>query len=199
MQIKYSSFLCNAVQNNSTLHCIQHYNTERRSDFGYWKHAPYFALMGELSGIPSENLGKNWPALRGQYNATNYSSHGKILIIIFPQAEWRVEETQPPKEWPQNGAVKFSNYGTRYREGLDLVVKDININIKGGEKVNTHPKVTFPQKIISYICFIYQWCHKRNISSSVGESHGFHSSISWPSNTIILTVSLFDTSFRLGS
>ena len=120
--------------------------------------------MGELSGIPSENLGKNWPYLRGQYNATNYSSHGKILIIIFPQAEWRVEETQPPKEWPQNGAVKFSNYGTRYREGLDLVVKDININIKGGEKVNTHPKVTFQKQ--SFRTFVSYTAHKKFMNTS---------------------------------
>ena len=29
----------------------------------------------------------------------------------------------PPKEWPQYGVVKFDNYQTRYRPGLDLVLK----------------------------------------------------------------------------
>ena len=79
-------------------------------------------------------------------------SHSETLIIIFPQAEWRVEETQPPQEWPQKGAVKFSSYGTRYREGLDLVVKDIDINIKGGEKVHIHPQIIVFKTIISYSC-----------------------------------------------
>lgn len=29
----------------------------------------------------------------------------------------------------------LQNYSTRYRPGLDLVVKDLNANIKPGEKV----------------------------------------------------------------
>ena len=32
--------------------------------------------------------------------------------------------------------MQFNNYATRYREGLDLVVKDINIQVKAGEKVS---------------------------------------------------------------
>ena len=33
------------------------------------------------------------------------------------------------------GSVEFKNYGMRYREGLDLVIKAINAKIQGGEKV----------------------------------------------------------------
>jgi len=32
--------------------------------------------------------------------------------------------------------VEMENYGTRYREGLDLVVKGIDCSIKPGEKVS---------------------------------------------------------------
>lgn len=39
------------------------------------------------------------------------------------------------QDWPQEGVVAFNKYATRYREGLDLVVKDINIYINSGEKV----------------------------------------------------------------
>lgn len=37
--------------------------------------------------------------------------------------------------WPEQGLVKFDNYSTRYREELDLVVKNIDINIAPGERV----------------------------------------------------------------
>uniref|UniRef100_A0A452TJ75 Multidrug resistance-associated protein 1 n=1 Tax=Ursus maritimus TaxID=29073 RepID=A0A452TJ75_URSMA len=51
------------------------------------------------------------------------------------EAPWRVEEMTPPSDWPQVGRVEFRDYGLRYRENLDLVLKNINITIDGGEKV----------------------------------------------------------------
>ncbi|XP_060028892.1 multidrug resistance-associated protein 1 isoform X2 [Erinaceus europaeus] len=51
------------------------------------------------------------------------------------EAPWRIQETTPPKSWPQAGRVEFRDYGLRYREDLDLVLKNINITIEGGEKV----------------------------------------------------------------
>lgn len=53
------------------------------------------------------------------------------------EAPWRIQETTPPKSWPQAGRVEFRDYGLRYREDLDLVLKNINITIEGGEKVGT--------------------------------------------------------------
>ncbi|XP_077999979.1 multidrug resistance-associated protein 1-like [Glandiceps talaboti] len=44
-------------------------------------------------------------------------------------------DNRPVEGWPQRGQVEFVNYSTRYREGLDLVIKDINLTIKPGEKV----------------------------------------------------------------
>ncbi|KAG0033926.1 Multidrug resistance-associated protein 1 [Podila clonocystis] len=40
-----------------------------------------------------------------------------------------------PKNWPQDGHVVFRNYSTRYREGLDLVIKNISLDIRAGEKI----------------------------------------------------------------
>lgn len=60
----------------------------------------------------------------------------RFLILPSPrQAPWRVEEMIPPSDWPQVGRVEFRDYGLRYRENLDLVLKNINITIDGGEKV----------------------------------------------------------------
>jgi ABC-type multidrug transport system fused ATPase/permease subunit len=46
-----------------------------------------------------------------------------------------VESNRPAKTWPANGAVEFKNVVMSYRPGLPQVLKKININIKGGEKV----------------------------------------------------------------
>eukprot|EP00069_Balaena_mysticetus_P007077 bmy_05437T0 len=51
------------------------------------------------------------------------------------EAPWRIQEMAPPSNWPQVGQVEFRNYGLRYREDLDLVLKHINVTIDGGEKV----------------------------------------------------------------
>ena len=46
-----------------------------------------------------------------------------------------IESNRPSDDWPSQGHVKFDHYSTRYREGLDLVLKDINVDIPGGTKV----------------------------------------------------------------
>ncbi|XP_038618605.1 multidrug resistance-associated protein 1 isoform X2 [Tachyglossus aculeatus] len=51
------------------------------------------------------------------------------------EAPWQIEETAPAPDWPQEGKVEFRDFGLRYREDLDLVLKNINITIDGGEKV----------------------------------------------------------------
>ncbi|NXF93849.1 MRP1 protein, partial [Eubucco bourcierii] len=51
------------------------------------------------------------------------------------EAEWSVEQTAPASSWPEEGKVEFRGYGLRYREDLDLVLKNINVTINGGEKI----------------------------------------------------------------
>lgn len=47
---------------------------------------------------------------------------------------WETEERVEP-EWPASGAVQFENVDLRYREGLDLVLKQVSFEIRGGEKI----------------------------------------------------------------
>lgn len=51
------------------------------------------------------------------------------------EAEWRkaIESIDP--DWPNYGAVTFENYSTRYRDGLDLVLKGISCQVESGEKI----------------------------------------------------------------
>ncbi|CAI5765932.1 canalicular multispecific organic anion transporter 2 [Podarcis lilfordi] len=51
------------------------------------------------------------------------------------EAPWIIEDKRPPEDWPTRGEVEFANYSVRYRKGLDLVLKDLSLNVKGGEKV----------------------------------------------------------------
>jgi ABC-type multidrug transport system fused ATPase/permease subunit len=48
-------------------------------------------------------------------------------------------ENRPQKwtpNWPQNGLVEFQKYETRYREGLDLVLRGITCSFSPGERVS---------------------------------------------------------------
>ncbi|KAK6202984.1 P-loop containing nucleoside triphosphate hydrolase protein [Scheffersomyces amazonensis] len=42
---------------------------------------------------------------------------------------------KPPLQWPADGEIIFDNYSTRYRENLDLVLKNISLHIKPGEHI----------------------------------------------------------------
>jgi ATP-binding cassette, subfamily C (CFTR/MRP), member 1 len=46
-----------------------------------------------------------------------------------------IPRNRPKASWPTQGAIEFKNYSTRYRPGLDLVLKNIDLSIKGHEKV----------------------------------------------------------------
>ncbi|KAG1678459.1 Multidrug resistance-associated protein 1 [Nymphon striatum] len=51
------------------------------------------------------------------------------------EADWDIAHTEPNKSWPSGGTITFADYQTRYREGLDLVLKGINVDVKSCEKV----------------------------------------------------------------
>lgn len=48
-----------------------------------------------------------------------------------------MEDKKPSPDWPSQGKVEFLDYSVRYREGLDLVLKNLTLSVVGGEKVRT--------------------------------------------------------------
>jgi ATP-binding cassette subfamily C (CFTR/MRP) protein 1 len=46
-----------------------------------------------------------------------------------------IPNKRPSASWPAHGAVSFKNYSTRYRPELDLVLKNINLDLKPKEKI----------------------------------------------------------------
>ena len=62
-----------------------------------------------------------------------------LYLSLMPhthtQAAWETEQTWPLDGWPHSGQVTFDNYSTRYRPGLELVLRGISCTVNAGEKV----------------------------------------------------------------
>jgi ABC-type multidrug transport system fused ATPase/permease subunit len=54
---------------------------------------------------------------------------------LTPEARDVIPDSKTDEAWPQIGKIEFNSYSTRYREGLDLVLKDLSLTIQGGERV----------------------------------------------------------------
>jgi ABC-type multidrug transport system fused ATPase/permease subunit len=68
---------------------------------------------------------------------TNIVSIERILEYTGNEmeAEWTQDKMRMSEAWPQTGNIEFKNYGARYRPGMDLVIRDINISILPQEKI----------------------------------------------------------------
>ena len=104
----------------------------------------------EYDFIPAGWLGL---ALSYSIEMTNYLKHGVRMIATIEAQMNSVErvlfysnnideeaddvkpDTDPnPNEWPSNGNIEIKDVSMRYRDG-PVVLKGINVHIKGGEKV----------------------------------------------------------------
>lgn len=77
------------------------------------------------------------------YLVRTVSEVQNILVSVERVDEYTQKATEAPvetgvvlpKNWPSQGQIVFKNYCARYREGLDLVVKDISFTVAPTEKV----------------------------------------------------------------
>ncbi|KAK3940375.1 hypothetical protein QBC46DRAFT_127013 [Diplogelasinospora grovesii] len=79
----------------------------------------------------------NWIVRQTVEVETNIVSVERVLEYarLPSEAPEIIHGNRPPVSWPSRGEVEFHNYSARYREGLDLVLKNINLDIKSHEKV----------------------------------------------------------------
>ena len=79
----------------------------------------------------------NWIVRQTVEVETNIVSVERVLEYarLPSEAPEIISKHRPPVSWPSKGAVSFDNYSTRYREGLDLVLKNVNLSIKSHEKI----------------------------------------------------------------
>ncbi|KAM0254312.1 hypothetical protein ACHAQJ_006898 [Trichoderma viride] len=79
----------------------------------------------------------NWIVRQTVEVETNIVSVERVLEYarLPSEAPEIIPSKRPSVAWPTKGEVDFKNYSTRYREGLDLVLKNINLDIKTHEKI----------------------------------------------------------------
>lgn len=79
----------------------------------------------------------NWIVRQTVEVETNIVSVERVLEYarLPSEAPEIVPANRPPVSWPPKGALAFNGYSTRYREGLDLVLKNVNLDIKSHEKI----------------------------------------------------------------
>ncbi|CAF4226614.1 unnamed protein product, partial [Adineta steineri] len=54
---------------------------------------------------------------------------------LTPEAPWEIPDRKPPSYWPANGNIQIMDLSTRYRNNLQLVLKNLTIDIQSGEKI----------------------------------------------------------------
>ena len=79
----------------------------------------------------------NWIVRQTVEVETNIVSVERVLEYarLPSEAPDIISKRRPKISWPAHGAVDFNNYSARYRPGLDLVLKNINLHIKSHEKI----------------------------------------------------------------
>ncbi len=79
----------------------------------------------------------NWIVRQTVEVETNIVSVERVLEYanLSNEAPDVIFKSRPNIGWPAHGQIAFKNYSTKYREGLDLVLKDISVDIKAREKI----------------------------------------------------------------
>ncbi|CDF88753.1 ZYBA0S03-01178g1_1 [Zygosaccharomyces bailii CLIB 213] len=69
-------------------------------------------------------------------NGMNSAERLVSYALDLPQeADYRRPEMAPPEEWPSKGEIKFEDVSFSYRPGLPPVLKELNLDIRSGEKI----------------------------------------------------------------
>ncbi|RPA87355.1 hypothetical protein BJ508DRAFT_357771 [Ascobolus immersus RN42] len=79
----------------------------------------------------------NWIVRQTVEVETNIVAVERVLeyAALPSEAPEVIEDHRPPQEWPTDGAVHFNNFSARYRPELDLILKNISLDIKPQEKI----------------------------------------------------------------
>lgn len=51
------------------------------------------------------------------------------------EAPFKISETTPPPEWPEQGSIKFEDVSLAYRPGLPLVLKNLSLQVEPSQKI----------------------------------------------------------------
>lgn len=87
--------------------------------------------------------------------ATHMTSVERVLKYTRLDKEGPFESIcKPPPFWPHAGGIKFVNVNSTLSLGEQPVLKDVNIEIEPGEKVNFHFFVSASKLLVDEIFII---------------------------------------------
>lgn len=99
---------------------------------------PKASMVGlAMSYVLTVTTSLNWIVRQTVEVETNIVSVERVLEYtrLPSEAPEIIPGKRVPAAWPTQGAVEFHSYSTRYRDGLDLILKNINLDIKPHEKI----------------------------------------------------------------
>jgi ABC-type multidrug transport system fused ATPase/permease subunit len=118
----------------------------------------------------------------------NYCETQNMLVSVERMREYTDLEAEAPETlpldprveaaaaWPpKHGAIEFINYSTRYREGLDLVLRNISFKVGAGEKIGIVGRTGAGKSSLTLALFRMieaakgPWVHSSNSSAADGE------------------------------
>ncbi|XP_021961754.1 multidrug resistance-associated protein 1 isoform X2 [Folsomia candida] len=110
--------------------------------------AALFAVLGRdtlSSGLVGLSVSYALQITSSLYGLVRWTSEVETNIVaverikeygeVPQEAAFEIRDHKPPKLWPESGQVKFDQYQTRYRPGLDLVLRNVTCTINPGEKI----------------------------------------------------------------
>lgn len=79
----------------------------------------------------------NWIVRQTVEVETNIVSVERVLEYanLTSEAPDVIFKSRPSIGWPAHGQISLKDYSTKYREGLEPVLKNISLNIKSREKI----------------------------------------------------------------
>ncbi|KZT52688.1 glycoside hydrolase family 43 protein [Calocera cornea HHB12733] len=95
-------------------------------------------LVGLMMSYATSVTGSlNWMVRSATEIETNAVSIERLeqYASLEPEAPYELPDKTPEPSWPKEGHVQFAHYSTRYRKDGNLVLKDVELDIKPGEKI----------------------------------------------------------------
>lgn len=71
--------------------------------------------------------------VENEMNSVERLSH--YAFELPQEAPYEIEDAKPRTTWPEKGEIEFSNVSLAYRPGLPLVLKNLSLSVRAGEKV----------------------------------------------------------------
>ncbi|KAF9124778.1 hypothetical protein BG015_005028 [Linnemannia schmuckeri] len=97
--------------------------------------AGYFGIILSQIGVLTETMSRLFAtACQIQISIVSVERIREYAHLT-PEAHDVIPDSKIDPAWPQAGAIELKNFSIRYREGLDLVLKGVNVTIQPGERV----------------------------------------------------------------